>query len=183
MLITESERGQNGMGYLYSRQRCSRSCSRRLSTVPEHWSFRPVQGGGAVRHLIAGTDRRSASVPIASVLYRYNCRFSTKTLYEYAIENRPPAKPMARCWLQLSETTEWKNACDRFLLYRTLPRWGVPGSSSARSPGASWLSIGFYWRSIFPIENNGNFRPPYLRNGKSYRALRFCMQIAMAYGY
>jgi len=48
--------------------------------------------------------------------------------------------------------------------YREHHPAGVPGSSSTRSPSASWLSIGFYLRSIFPVEMNGNFRPPYLRN-------------------
>jgi len=56
-----------------------------------------IEGGGAVRPLNAGADRRRASALVASVLYRYYCRLSTMTLYEYATEYRPPAKPMARC--------------------------------------------------------------------------------------
>jgi len=64
----------------------------------------PVDGGE--RQLIAGTDRRTSKLsirfgtiaclrPLLNVDYR-----------RLTIENRPPAKPMARCELQLSETTE-----------------------------------------------------------------------------
>ena len=42
--------------------------------------------------------------------------------------------------------------------YRNPPPGG-PGSLSARSPSGTWLSIGFFLRTIFPFDMNGNFRP------------------------
>jgi len=77
-------------------------------------------------------------------------------------ENRPPAIPMMRCSLRFSEMTEWKIAAIERLLYPP-DRWSGGGGSRGYQVHTectcTWLSIGFFLRTIFAIEMNGKNRP------------------------
>jgi len=68
-------------------------------------------------------------------------------------------------------------------IYRNPPGGG--GSRGHRVQGhrvQTWLSIGFFLRTIFPIEMYGNFRPFSSETARA-RKLKFYTLIAIAYGY
>jgi len=103
------------------------------------------------------------AIPLLNVDYRH-----------FAIENRPQAKLMTRCWLRFSEMTEWRIAAIERFLYP--PDRG--GSSLSNDGGGvtadffkseticvfytgMWLTelIDLSLRTILPIHSNGKHRP------------------------
>ena len=73
------------------------------------------------------------------------------TLYRLYVYD--PIRPYTILWRDVhftspTTTNDWLLAIGAF--YRNPRGVGVPGSSSARLPSATWLSIGFFLRTKFP---------------------------------